>query len=182
MAKSSKILSKLGITDVQQYRLYSYDLIDALISVNGIGEHRLEKLQTQLAAQYDDARIPMSSNWVYRLVLNVMQEPIKAQNLCEIRKNGRSLLEQMRDVTPEDVSRVNALLKDALRPQEQHIVIRIYRNRDNLWNLAHEFGCDVAHIRRIKNRAINKLREPAFTESLKKIIFIDDSDDETGND
>lgn len=157
----------------QQKKLYTHGLLEAMLKVDGIGQRRLRKLQSELEQQYANEKVNPEYCWVYRLVLAVINQPLDAEQLCTPHEDGRSILERLTDIDAASVRTVNAILSNALSPQEKQTVMSFYRDQLSLEQITQQLNRSNKTASKLKGTALHKLRRPMNAKVLSSIILDD---------
>lgn len=159
------------ITPLEQKRLYTYNLLDALSTVSGIGKQRLQNLQDKFESDYPGQQVPPDINWIYRFALDLIKQPLNAEQLCTPREDHPSILDSFAYLSSTELYAVNEILNSALSPIEKTVMFQLYRGRIPVEQIARQLGRSKQGVYEVKSRALKKLRQPQYLKALTGIVF-----------
>lgn len=163
------------ITPMEQHKLYVYGLLDSLSTISGIGKQTLQDLQDEFDAKYSSQQVPSEISWVYRLTLDVIKQPLNAEQLCAPRDGQPSILDSFVRLDTPELRTINTILGATLSPTEKTVVVQLYRDRIAPEYVARQIGHPKKNVYSIKSRAFKKLRQPQYLKALTGIVFVSNS-------
>lgn len=170
MAKTEKILRDYGLTTNMLCQLHKFDLLDALLEIDGIGERRLEDIQDYLS-DLGAATLPPGNTWQYRLALDLLKIPLDPAKLCFSDGSQPSVLNQLAAIERSKSVRFGSWLNKALSSLEHNVITLQYRNRLSFQEIADKLNLPKATISTAKARAFQHLRTKQNLQTLRELIF-----------